>query len=117
MYSKEDLSFILFNNRSVNGVVKNFLPININPYKLIELEENLSKIKSMYNSGKFIEVNSRELDLNSEDVYITKKQISDLTTLIFDLIGSFNEIEYEYLSNRGIGEQTIYGEDCNPNLV
>ena len=76
MYSKEDLSFILFNNRSVNGVVKNFLPININPYKLIELEENLSKIKSMYNSGKFIEVNSRELDLNSEDVYITKKQIT-----------------------------------------
>lgn len=107
MYSKEDLSFILFNNRSVNGVVKNFLPININPYKLIELEENLSKIKSMYNSGKFIEVNSRELDLNSEDVYITKKQISDLTPFIFDLIGSFNEIEYEYLSNRGIGEQTI----------
>ena len=106
MYSKEDLSFILFNNRSVTGVVKNFLP-NINPYKLIELEENLSKIKSMYNSQRFIEVNSKELDLNSSDIYVSKKQITDLTPIIYDLIGLFSEVEYEYLVNRGIGEQTI----------
>jgi hypothetical protein len=107
MYSKEDLSFILFNNRSVNGVVKNFLPSNINPYKLIELEENLSKIKSMYNSQRFIEVNSKELDLSSGDVYVTKQQITELTPLVSNLIGSFNDLEYEYLVNRGIGEQTI----------
>jgi hypothetical protein len=107
MYTKEDLSFILFNNRSVNGVVKNFLPTDINSYKLIELEENLSKIKSMYNSGRFIEVNSKELDLKSNDVYVTKQQIKDLTPIISDLIGSFNELEYEYLISRGIGEQTI----------
>ena len=107
MYSKEELSFILFNNRSVKGVVKNFLPININPYKLIELEENLSKIKSMYNSGRFIEVNSNELDLNSDDIYVNKKQIRELTPIISELIGSFNELEYEYLINRGIGEHTI----------
>jgi len=107
MYSKEDLSFILFNNRSVNGVVKNFLPTNINSYKLIELEENLSKIKSMYNSGRFIEVNSKELDLKSGDVYVTKQQLKDLTPIISNLIGSFSELEYEYLISRGIGEQTI----------
>ena len=107
MYSKEELSFILFNNRSVNGVVKNFLPTNVNPYKLISLEDNFEKIKSMYNTPKLIEVNSKELDLSSKDEIVTKKQLEDLTDLILDNIGSFNEREYDYLINRGVGEMTI----------
>ena len=78
MYSKEDLSFILFNNRSVNGVVKNFLPTNINAFKLISLEENLKKIKSMYNINNLIEVDSRELDLNSDDILVKKEEIQNL---------------------------------------
>jgi len=107
MYSKEDLSFILFNNRSVNGVVKNFLPKDINPFKLISLEENFSKVKGMYNIQRLIEVDSRELDLDSEDVFVEKQEIESLTSLVSELVGHFNENEYEYLINRGIGEQTI----------
>lgn len=107
MYSKEELSFILFNNRSVNGVVRNFLPTNVNPYKLISLEDNFEKIKSMYNTTKLIEVNSKELDLSSKDEIVTKKQLEDLTDLILENVGSFNEREYEYLINRGVGEMTI----------
>lgn len=107
MYSKEDLSFILFNNRSVNGVVKNFLPTNINAFKLISLEENLKKIKSMYNINNLIEVDSRELDLNSDDILVKKEEIQNLKDLVNHLSGTFNELEYEYLINRGIGEETI----------
>lgn len=107
MYSKEELSFILFNNRSVNGVVRNFLPTNVNPYKLISLEENFEKIKSMYNTPKLIEVNSKELDLSSKDEIVTKEQLEELTDLILENVGSFNEREYEYLINRGVGEMTI----------
>ena len=107
MYSKEELSFILFNNRSVNGVVRNFLPTNVNPYKLISLEENFEKIKSMYNTTKLIEVNSKELDLSSKDEIFTKEQLEELTDLIIENVGSFNEREYEYLINRGVGEMTI----------
>lgn len=107
MYSKEELSFILFNNRSVNGVVRNFLPTNVNPYKLISLEDNFEKIKSMYNTTKLIEVNSKELDLSSKDEIVTKKQLEDLTDLILENVGSFNEREYDYLINRGVGEMTI----------
>ena len=107
MYSKEELSFILFNNRSVNGVVRNFLPTNVNPYKLISLEENFEKIKSMYNTTKLIEVNSKELDLSSKDEIVTKEQLEELTDLIIENVGSFNEREYEYLINRGVGEMTI----------
>ena len=107
MYSKEDLSFILFNNRSVNGVVKNFLPTNINAFKLISLEENLNKVKSMYSKPRLIEVDSRELDLESEDVLVKREEIQNLRNLVLDLAGSFNQREYEYLTNRGVGEQTI----------
>jgi hypothetical protein len=107
MYSKEELSFILFNNRSVNGVVRNFLPTNVNPYKLISLEDNFEKIKSMYHTPKLIEVNSKELDLSSKDEIVTKKQLEDLTDLILENVGSFNEREYDYLINRGVGEMTI----------
>ena len=97
MYSKEELSFILFNNRSVNGVVRNFLPTNIDPYKLISLEDNFEKIKSMYNTSRLIEVNSKELDLTSKDEIVTKEQLEELTDLIIENVGSFNEKEYEYL--------------------
>jgi hypothetical protein len=107
MYSKEELSFILFNNRSVNGVVRNFLPTNIDPYKLISLENNFEKIKSMYNTSRLIEVNSKELDLTSKDEIVTKKQLEELTDLIIENVGSFNQREYEYLINRGVGEMTI----------
>jgi len=107
MYTKEDLSFILFNNRSVSGVVKNFLPNNINAMKLISLEENLKKIKSMYNTTNLIEVDSRELDLNTDDILVKKEELVNLKDLVNELVGTFNESEYEYLINRGIGEQTI----------
>jgi hypothetical protein len=107
MYTKEDLSFILFNNRSVTGVVKNFLPNNINVMKLISLEENLKKIKSMYNTTNLIEVDYRELDLNTDDILVKKEELVNLKGLVNELAGIFNESEYEYLINRGIGEQTI----------
>jgi hypothetical protein len=107
MYTKEDLSFILFNNRSVTGVVKNFLPNNINVIKLISLEENLKKIKSMYNTTNLIEVDYRELDLNTDDILVKKEELVNLKGLVNELAGIFNESEYEYLINRGIGEQTI----------
>jgi hypothetical protein len=107
MYTKEDLSFILFNNRSVSGVVKNFLPNNINVMKLISLEENLKKIKSMYNTTNLIEVDYRELDLNTDDILVKKEELVNLKGLVNELAGIFNESEYEYLINRGIGEQTI----------
>jgi len=107
MYSKEDLSFILFNNRSVDGVVRNFLPTNINAFKLLLIEENLKKIKSMYKPLNLIEVDYRELNLKSEDIVVRSEEIENLSGLVNELVGTFNQNEYEYLINRGIGEETI----------
>jgi len=54
MYTKEDLGFILYNNRSVQGVVNNFLPKDINSFRLIQIESILSDIKDGYFTNKMV---------------------------------------------------------------
>ena len=50
----EELGFILYNNRSVNGVVKNFIPNNIDPIKLIKIENVLEHFKNIFKNEKFL---------------------------------------------------------------
>lgn len=107
MYTKKDLGFILYNNRSVNGVVKNFLP-RLNPYKLIEIENQLDIAKSSFeNEKKMVEINIKELDIEAEDIIVTPEDIYALTDLVKQNIGNFNTEEYEYLAGRGFGDKTI----------
>jgi hypothetical protein len=106
-YTISDLAFILYNNRSVNGVVKNFLP-KLNPLILSRLEIDLSKIKSEWDvDEKMVEVNINEFNLDVEDVFVTKEQLSKLTDIFLGNIGKFSDSEKTYLSNRGITDEII----------
>lgn len=108
MYTKEELGFILYNNRSVNGTVNNFIPNTINPFRLIKIEKEFERCKSILNNdNRMVEINIDELEVESDDIIVTKEQLESLTELITNSIGVFNEKEYEYLINRGIGESTI----------
>ena len=108
MYTKEELGFILYNNRSVNGTVNNFIPNTINPFKLIKIEKEFERCKSILNNdNRMVEINIDELEVESDDIIVTKQDLESLTDLITNNIGIFNEEEYEYLINRGIGESTI----------
>ena len=84
MYSNEDLNFKI--SPSVN--------------KLISLRENLEKIKSMYLDGK------QKITIY-DNIKFNKEQLIELNDIILNNIGTFNDNEYEYLINRGFGEQTI----------
>ena len=107
-YTIEELGFILYNNRSVNGVVKNFLPTDINPFEIIKIEKILDKVKENFSSdNRMVEVNINELNSTADDVIVTPKDLENLTDLIIENIGHFNQDEFEYLIGRGIGEQTI----------
>lgn len=107
MYSKEELGFILYNNRSVNGVVKNFLP-KLDPIKLIKIENKLDKCKEIFEkSDRMVEISISELNLDVDDIEVNPDEIANLTDLIKDNIGNFNDEEYEYLSGRGFGDKTI----------
>lgn len=107
MYTKEELGFILYNNRSVNGVVSNFIPKNIDPLRLIRLENIFDSCKEEYSDDRMVEIDYRELDIDAPDEIVTIDQLSDLTDIVTDNIGNFSESEYEFLINRGIGEDTI----------
>jgi hypothetical protein len=111
MYTNEELGFILYNNRSVKGVVSNFLP-KINPIKLIKIENQLQSCKSNWSDDKrMVEVNINELNINAEDVIVTKEELDNLTDFVRENAGSLSEFEYSYLEKRGLGERTILDWD------
>lgn len=106
-YTTKDLAFILYNNRSVNGVIKNFLPKQ-NPLILQKIETDLENCKSKYKlDERQVEVNINEFDLEADDVVVTSEELKSLTNLIYENIGHFSDIEFDYLIGRGIGEETI----------
>ena len=93
MYTNEELGFILYNNRSVNGVVSNFLP-TFNPMKLMKIENQFSKCKEMFNNdNRMVEINIDELDTEAEDVITTPEELASLTDLIKENIGLLNTNE------------------------
>lgn len=107
MYTKEELGFILYNNRSVKGVVANFLP-KIDPIQLFKIENSLENSKCLFDNDKrMVEVSVNELVTDAKDITVTPKDLEDLTDIILENIGSFSDKEYEYLTNRGFGDQTI----------
>ncbi len=111
MYTNEELGFILYNNRSVKGVVSNFLP-NFNPHKLMKIESQFDICKQMFNNdNRMVEINIDELDREAEVIIITPEELASLTELIKENIGLLNSNEFEYLENRGFGEKTILDWD------
>lgn len=107
MYTKEELGFILYNNRSVKGVVSNFLP-KLNPLEIIKIENQLSHCKSIWsNDNRMVNININELDINAEDVVVHKNDLDELTELVKENIGILSQEEYNYLEKRGLGEKTI----------
>ena len=107
MYTKEELGFILYNNRSVKGVVQNFLP-KLNPIKLIKIESQLEECKKNFDvDNRMVEVSIKELDLEGKDIVIYPEDLHNLSEFVEYNIGNFNDEEYEYLSGRGFGDKTI----------
>lgn len=108
MWSNKDLAFILYNNRSVHGVVKNFINTSIDPYKLNKIEFILEKHKNrIVKDKRMVEIKKKELNLEGQDIIIKPSDLESLTQLILDNVGNFNDDEYQFLINRGIGDETI----------
>lgn len=108
-YSKEEITFILFNNRSVEGVVRNFIyDYRIDGHRLIKLEEKLDWCKRIYETEqKFVEVSTKELDLSTKDIRVTPVDIYNAQKDILKAHENLSGVEYEYLKNRGITDDVI----------
>ena len=67
-YSKKEIGFILYNNRSPEMISKN-IDKDINPYELIKIEKEFDWSKSIFDDlENFVEVDISLLSPNSEDV-------------------------------------------------
>lgn len=101
-YSKKELGFILYNNRSVKGVVNNFLSDNINFKKLIEIENKFEWVKSFFYEDKVVEIDPKLLNIEKDDEIILPEQLRELENLFKSNIGKYSESECEFLKNRKI---------------
>ena len=107
-YTNEELAYILYNNRSVKGVVKNFLPKDIDTKILLEVEKKLNWVKKIYNNfERFIEIDKSKLNLDVEDVKLEISDISCLSKQIFKNTGKFSDTESQFLKSRGITEDIM----------
>lgn len=105
----EELGFILYNNRSVNGVVKNFIPENINPFKLTKLEKILKKSKSKFQSDdRMVEVNINEINQKTVDISVKPQDIKNLTEEFYLNVGKFSDKEIHFLLDRGINQEVMW---------
>ena len=107
-YTVEQLGFILYNNRSVDGVVKNFIDKSIDVNKLLDIEKKFDWCKSLYsNLEKMVEVDLGLLDPDGDDEIVTPIQISELSDLVLSNIGRFSVNEKYFLTNRNINSEII----------
>ena len=107
-FTKQQLAYIIYNNRSVEGVVKNFMPKKLNPFKLQKLEQRLSESKLKYNSDtKNVKIEVDKLNTNCNDIIIKPEDLENLTDLFINTSGRFSENECKYLQMRGINWNSI----------
>lgn len=107
-YSKEELAYILYNNRSISGVVSKFLPKDIDLQILLQIERKLNWCKKVYNQfERFIEIDKSKLDIDSEDVSLSKEDLSNLDSVVKSSVGRFSDTEKIFLEKRGITGKII----------
>jgi len=107
-YTIEQLGFILYNNRSVEGVVQNFLDPTINPFRLIQIEKKFDWCKSLYNNlEKMVEVDLSLLKPDSDDEIVTPEQLESVSELTLLNLGKFSKDEKDFLIKRNITDSII----------
>jgi len=106
-YSKSDINFILYNNRSINGTVKNFLnEFNFNGLYITALDDMLSKYKKKWKKWKTTIIETTNLNLKSNDIIVTPNDIKKLTPNILksntELLNNLKyNFELNWILNRG----------------
>lgn len=111
-YSKKDLTFIIYNNRSPK-LVENFLinkNLDINKYKLIKIESIITNLTSNLRKDNLdITFKLSDLDLSKDDIIFKLDDLESMTNILTDMLGEFSDRELSFLKKRGFVEN-IYNE-------
>ena len=107
-WTPEELGFILYNNRSVNGVVKNFIPKGINPFTLTKLERILKNSKSNNVSIKYTNLGNLAINGINAQFNGSKDNPSTITPGDGDSYGTISI--YSKLKEFVNNESELYGK-------
>lgn len=108
MYTKEELSFILYNNRSVSGVVANFLGSKkFDSQKLIEIENQLEWCKKPFDENRNVEIPVKDFDMEATDIVVQPIEVNNFLPQVeqaYHMLRYSSEckVERDWLTSRGI---------------
>lgn len=108
-WTLEELGFILYNNRSVNGVVKNFIPKDINPFRLKKIEKVLKESKSKFQSDdRMVEISIKEINQDCQDIFVKPEELKELSEDFYLKCGKFSYNETHFIFDRGINQEVMW---------
>lgn len=110
MYDTKQIAFILYNNRSLEGTVSNFLPrYNFDYKRLADLEDMFAWCDRMYRDEQTIVVNSKEINIDAPDVTVTPADVANCTAAVIEAHEALMSggSEKEWLLARGLHEHNM----------
>ena len=106
-WKTDELAFILYNNRSVEGVVQNFIPSNMNWELLDDIESKIEWVQNIYQEDRMVEVEKSKIDMNAGDIIVTPLDLSNLSDLVLEAHKNISDLERNWLNARGINNDMI----------
>lgn len=112
MYTVEDINYIIYNNRTYDGVVKHFMPkLNFDDIQLLlEVVKQLKFASKIINKDDSIIIEKEKLDLELPDIEIFPEQLEKIKISSRE----FNESEKQLLIKKKIPKNIIEQYDISP---
>jgi hypothetical protein len=110
MIGRDDIPFILYNNRSLGGVTAHFFrELGLDPFEVLSAERLFKRIDSKFSESRMMEVTASDLIVECEDVVYGPRDLS----LCVDLVKSSSQSLLE-----GCGDlDWILGRGLTRNVV
>lgn len=111
-YTIKEINHIIYNNRSTDGVIKNFMPkLEINDLNLLlKIGNQMKFINKLIPKSSSINIYEKELDLNSPDIEIFPKQLENIKISS----RNFSDIELKLIQKKNIPNYIIDQYDISP---
>lgn len=112
MYSIEQINHIIYNNRTYEGTVKNFMPnLDLNDINLLlEIDKQIKFVNKLINKDSSIIIDKNKLDLDLPDIQLLPEQLFDINISS----RNFSEIELDLIQKKKIPFELIEQYDISP---
>ena len=112
MYTTEQINHIIYNNRTYEGVVKNFMPKLDFPdiQLLLEIDKQLQFVNKLVNKNTSILIDKEKLELDKPEYEVFPNQIENIKISS----RNFNQQELELLEKKKIPQHIVEQYDISP---